>query len=469
MQEITLDSCIKENEKKWFDIKNPEESDFPQKSKIIHDSIYGTIKIEIPIVFLIDLPCFQRLRRIRQLGFLDLVYPGAHHNRFEHSIGSSYLSGQFLVNMKSNNEELSEILTEQTILENKIAALYHDIGHLPFSHVTEDLLYNEASLIRMIRDQRLEDFKPHELLSAEFVRGDYISKAINRINEELGYDLSPSSISGLILGKAPESDRYNRFLGQIIHGPIDVDRMDYLNRDAYYSGVPFSKIDMGRILQTVNVHKGYGDYYDFIIDYKGIQAIEALIVSRALMYSSVYYHHTARASSLLFSRTAYSFFRNYNRCFFELCNYDDNSLINLLQTDEEASTNVNNILYRKLPKRALTLKGDNLTDLLSFETFQNSLNMETLIEIENEIGEGTLLDIPKLPEYEEIHVFILFDDTTTPIADISSIVKGVVEKETRKLNWLGYVFSISDDLPEREKIAESAIQYFKEKRTGITV
>ncbi|GAG84441.1 unnamed protein product, partial [marine sediment metagenome] len=223
-----LESCLKKNDEKWFELSDPEKKKYPEKDKLLNDPVYGTMRLTKPLVFLIDLPCFQRLRRIRQLGFSDLVYPGAHHTRFEHSIGTAHLSKLFLSNMKNRDEDLEHILSPETMLESQIASLYHDIGHLPYSHVTETLLDGEKEILDLKESQRLENVKPHEILSSEFVKGKYISTAIELINKKMGFNLHPESISGLILGKAPKNGKQNRFLGQLLHGAVDVDRIDYL-------------------------------------------------------------------------------------------------------------------------------------------------------------------------------------------------------------------------------------------------
>jgi len=459
----SLKSCIKANEEKWFKLKDPSTVKFPKKDKILHDPIHGTIRLQKPLVFLIDLPCFQRLRRIHQLGFTDLVYPGAHHTRFEHSIGVAYLSKLFLSNMQNHDDNLDGILSPEIILESQIASLYHDIGHLPYSHVTETLLVGSQEIVDIVESQRLENVKPHEILSSEFVNGNYISKAIERINSELSFNLNAKSISGLILGNPPEKDTHNRFLGQLLHGAVDVDRIDYLTRDARYTGVPFGKIDLGRLVQTITVNKGYRDGFDLVVDVKGIQAIESLIVARTLMYSSVYHHHTSRACSVLFQRLIFSLFNKngINPC--ELCTFDDVSLFNEIETHSDYSDKLNSFRYRNIPKTAIALKGSNLS-LLSFERFIKDLDLEALITIESEIDNEVLLDIPKYVKYDEIdmHVMISKDDVK-PISEFSSIAKGI--EANRNLSWIGYVFAKADS----EKVAKSAKKYFEENSVGIRV
>jgi len=458
-----IDSCIKTNEEKWFKLKDPSTVEFPEKDKILNDSIYGTIRLERSLVFLIDLPCFQRLRRIRQLGFTDLVYPGAHHSRFEHSIGTAYLSKLFLSNMKHYDSNLDGVISSETILENQIASLYHDIGHLPFSHVTETLLFGSKEIVEIEERQKLEDTKPHEILSSEFVKGKYISKAIERLNNELDCDLNPESISGLILGNPPVKDKQNRFLGQLLHGAVDIDRIDYLTRDAKYTGVPFGNLDLGRLVQTITVHEGYEDALDLVVDIKGIQAIESLIVARTLMYSSVYHHHTSRASSALFQRLIFDLFdkKGINPC--ELCTFDDQTLFDKIESYSDYADALNPFRYRNIPKIAIALNGSNLVDLLSFDRFSEKLDLKELIRIELSIDRDVLLDIPKYAKYDEIGMYVMSKEDIRQISEFSSIAKGI--ENNKNLSWIGYVFAKAD----LEKMATLTKKYFDENSVGIKV
>lgn len=465
MSQELLDSTIKECEKKWFQFKNPEDCTFPDKPKIIRDSVYGTFKIDPSIVFLLDLPCFQRLRRIRQLGFADLIYPGAHHSRFEHSLGTSYLSDLFLRHLKVNNPDLlDEIVSEELILEHKIAALLHDIGHLPFSHVTETVLSVNTAMTEIIQQQGLEDTKVHEMLSNKLIQNEYISKAIERINSECGRGFSPSSIAGIVLGKPPESNENLRFLGQILHGPIDIDRIDYLHRDGYYTGVPFAKVDLGRLVHIINVNEGHQGKIDFVADIKGIQTIEALIVARALMYSSVYYHHTARACSCMVSRTVFSYYQEKEVNSINLLMHDDGSLLNELNIEPEFSSVVNNIKYQKLPKTCISLKPTNIKNYIDFESFQETLDLVKVLEIESSFAPHIIFDIPKYEEYEEIHTYIKDDELVQPVSHCSNIIKGI--SENKQFLWLGYVFSNFED---KDEIRRMVSEYFAENRVGLSV
>ncbi len=223
------------------------------KNKIINDPIYGFIHIHFDIIWkIIEHPYFQRLRRISQLGLSSLVYPGANHNRFHHAIGAMHLMHKAVETLKSKGHEITEKEHEGAL----IAILLHDIGHGPFSHALEDSIVNNLS---------------HEKISLMFM---------NKLNEVFEGKLS---IAIEIFTK-----KYKKqFLYQLISSQLDVDRLDYLNRDSFYSGVNEGIINSNRIISMLNIYKN-----QLVVDYKGVYSIEKFIIARKLMYWQVYLHKT---------------------------------------------------------------------------------------------------------------------------------------------------------------------------------
>ena len=223
------------------------------KNKILNDPIYGFITIPNKFIYqIIEHPYFQRLRRISQLGLSYLVYPGAHHTRFHHAIGAMHLMQQAVNVLKNKNIKISN--TEEEAL--LIAILLHDIGHGPFSHALEHSLMKKIS---------------HEKISLLFM-------------EELNKEFKGK----LTLAIEIFTNRYERkFLHQLISSQIDVDRLDYLNRDSFYSGVAEGIVNSTRIIDMYNVFNN-----NLVVDYKGIYTIEKFLLSRKLMYLQVYMHKT---------------------------------------------------------------------------------------------------------------------------------------------------------------------------------
>ncbi|PIB35900.1 phosphohydrolase [Reichenbachiella sp. 5M10] len=224
------------------------------KNKIINDPVYGFITIPNDLIFeVIEHPYFQRLRRIKQLGLTNLVYPGALHTRFHHAIGSMYLMQQTLHNLRAKGVEISDHELEGSLL----AILLHDIGHGPFSHTLE---FNLLDSIK------------HEDISLLFFQ---------KINEQFG--------GALQMGLDIFSGTYERnFFHQLVSSQLDIDRLDYLKRDSYFTGVSEGSIGSERIINMINVRQD-----EIVVEEKGIYSIENFLSARRLMYWQVYLHKTA--------------------------------------------------------------------------------------------------------------------------------------------------------------------------------
>ncbi len=231
------------------------------KFKIINDPVHGFISIPHEILFdVIEHPYFQRLRRISQTGLLNLIFPGATHTRFHHALGAMHLMFTALSTLKLKGVKIS-IEEEKAAL---LAILLHDVGHGPFSHALENML--------------MDDWH-HEKLSLLLM---------NKMNEEFNGELSMAI--EMFQGK------YQRkFFNQLISSQLDVDRLDYLKRDSFYTGVSEGNVNTQRIISMMNVSDD-----ELVIDAKGIYSIENFLTARMFMYWQVYYHKTSvLAESLL--------------------------------------------------------------------------------------------------------------------------------------------------------------------------
>lgn len=229
------------------------------KKKIINDPVFGFISIQSELVFdLIEHPFLQRLRRIKQLGFSYLVFPGANHSRFEHALGTIHLMRQAISVLRLKGHEI----TDEEADAVTVAILLHDIGHAPFSHVLEntlvDIQHEEVSLLLMNELNRQFDGR--------------LTLAINIFKN---------------LHK-------KKFLHQLIAGQIDMDRLDYLSRDSFFTGVAEGVVGIDRIIKMLNV---WND--QLAVDLKGIYSIEKFLIARRLMYWQVYLHKTVVAAEFL--------------------------------------------------------------------------------------------------------------------------------------------------------------------------
>jgi HD superfamily phosphohydrolase len=230
------------------------------KKKIFNDPIYGFISIPDEFIFdLIEHPYFQRLRRIMQLGLSHLVYPGALHTRFHHVIGAMHLMTQAIATIRRKGHEITAE-EERAVL---IAILLHDIGHGPFSHALEYDIVHKVS---------------HEEISGFFM---------DRLVKEFGDDMERA----LLIFK---NKHQKPFLYQLVSSQLDMDRLDYLNRDSFYTGVSEGIIGSDRLIEMLNVHEG-----NLVLEEKGIYSIEKFIVARRLMYWQVYLHKTVVAAEFM--------------------------------------------------------------------------------------------------------------------------------------------------------------------------
>jgi HD superfamily phosphohydrolase len=230
------------------------------KKKIVNDPVYGFITIQYELLFdIIEHPWFQRLRRIRQLGLTDYVYPGAQHTRFHHALGAMHLMSLAIESLRSKGHEI----TDEENLSAQAAILLHDIGHGPFSHALEHSIVNGLN---------------HEELSLLFMR---------KLNTHFEGKLE--------MAIAIFTDTYHKkFLHQLLSSQLDVDRLDYLNRDSFYTGVAEGTVGSDRIIKMMEVVNG-----ELVLEEKGIYSIEKFLLARRLMYWQVYLHKTVLAAENL--------------------------------------------------------------------------------------------------------------------------------------------------------------------------
>lgn len=230
------------------------------KRKIFNDPVYGFINVPTDLIFdLIEHPYFQRLRRIRQLGMAELVYPGALHTRFHHALGAMHLMGQALHTLRTKGHLIWDAEWEAA----QVAILLHDVGHGPFSHVLEKTILNDV---------------PHEYLSLQMMK---------ELNRQMDGRLD-------IAIQMFEGTYPRQFFHQLISSQLDMDRMDYLNRDCFFTGVAEGAIGTERIIKMFDVVND-----QLVIELKGILSIENFLNARRLMYWQVYLHKTSICAEVM--------------------------------------------------------------------------------------------------------------------------------------------------------------------------
>ena len=354
-----------------------------ENKKFIRDSVYGDIELSPFEVNIMDMPQFQRLRRIKQLGLINLVYPGATHSRFEHCVGTMHLGSKLATELNLSQEEIELVRT---------SALLHDIGHGPFSHVSEGVLS-----------------VPHEELTKYVVT----ETSMRDLLEEK-FDVN--KIVDIVNGKG--------YLGPIVSGELDVDRMDYLLRDSHNTGVAYGVIDYERIISNLKLEDG------LILDIKGVQAAEGALVSRYFMYPSVYQHHTTRILNSMFRRALKKIIDDGIINENDIYKYDDADIISIFRNCENQYANdiMCRLDNRHLLKRVKTIRLDNF----KVPEKMYKIEAENLRKAEEEIAEDydidkdyVFINIAEYPRFDEMKTQVNLDGKLYPLTEISNIISAL--------------------------------------------
>ena len=378
--------------------------------KTVRDPIHRNIELDDLALELIDTPQIQRLRRIKQLGFSFLVYPGANHCRFEHSLGVYHLAK--LVSDKLRLESREHLMA---------ASLLHDVGHGPFSHTVEELGREHLG-------------HRHEEVMETLLKSE-VSDVL------LDHSLDPGVVAGLIKGEG--------IMGQVLNSQLDVDRMDYLLRDSHYTGVAYGLIEPLRIIGEMRARGQI-----LIVSQKGLPAAEQLLVSRYLMYPAVYYHHVSRIAASMFIKSFREMINDGRTTPGEVLAMDDYEAIAILKSSKGFSRDmIERILNRKLFKRALYIGIDSL---------EKRYEQDRQDDLENEIAglsgidpREVIVDFPRNPSAEESKTKVLYEEKIKPLIEVSRLVSTLEDAQRRYCN-LG-VYTPEEHL---EKVKSAVLKVF---------
>jgi len=294
--------------------------------EVVRDPLWNNIRLEPEALELLDTPSIQRLRYVRQLGHAFLVYPGATHTRFEHALGAYHLARRAVAHL----EEAGHRFDAADTLQLRLAALLHDIGHYPFSHALE-----EAGL------------PGHELLAERHLARRDLAETLERRG------LAPTRLLALIRGQAKEP------LAGLVSGAVDVDKLDYLSRDAWMCGVPYGIIDVDRLLTSFTLAAGPGGRISLALHEKGLAALESLLFAKYQMYRNVYWHHAVRSATAMFKRLVRQAVRDERIRVDAVAMATDDGLIHELGRDDPTGLALR-LRERRLAKRALDLPATDL-------------------------------------------------------------------------------------------------------------
>lgn len=381
--------------------------------KKIRDPIHNYIVLDELEIELIDTPIMQRLRRIKQLGMAYLVYPGANHTRFEHSLGVYWLARECCKVLELDKTESQAIY---------IAGLLHDIGHGPFSHLTEEI----------------KNYPSHKSITVDLIKWSVISDVLSK------YGLNVSEISKFIEGKGK--------FGSLISSELDVDRMDYLERDAHYTGVS-TGVDLGRLTATMCFFNN-----KLVVKENGLQAAESLLISRFMIYPTVYYHHTARISEMMLVKSIENAISMGLIDPRDLQRMDDYDLVNKLRGMEgypkEIITRIDN---RQLFKRCFVKKFSEIDkEKLNELTHNSNKIINEIAEKCNIEKDYLILDIPKIPKIKELDAnILLLDGNVKKINKVSKVVEIISKAQLD--SWEIRIYSRKKDREKVKKYADKIL------------
>jgi HD superfamily phosphohydrolase len=316
---------------------------------VIRDPIWSNIWLEPPALQLVDTVAFQRLRRVKQLGMAYLVYPGAVHTRFDHALGVYHLTGRALRRLADQGQLVGVEDRELAIV--RLAGLLHDIGHYPFSHTIEEL---ETGLVPT----------DHEEQAGQFLADPDVAAAL----EPLGPD-AIAEIHRLIRGRSDSP------LQGLVSGSLDLDKIEYLTRDAHFCGVPYGEVDVDRLVDSLRLlddpERGRREVG---VAVRGIAALESLLFAKYQMFRNVYWHHAVRAASVVFQRLIRESLTGGWASREHLVGRGDEELLGELEnlaavSDSDSARRARDrfipaIRHRRLPKRAAEWSGDSLAEAL---------------------------------------------------------------------------------------------------------
>ena len=350
----------------------------------IKDSVHDHIAIEGIAADLLDTPAVQRLRRLRQLGTVGLVYPSANHTRFEHSLGVYHLARAALDRLGIAGRRRKRL---------EAAAILHDVGHTPFSHNIESVVARRTGRMHDEVDDLLGEGEIARILAL--------------------HDVDPAAVTDLIAGDGE--------FGQLVSGELDVDRMDYLVRDAHHTGVPYGTIDTGRLVRELRFVDG-----ELVLAEGNVQTAESLLVARSLMNPVVYNHHVARISKAMLRRGTEKLLAAGEVTAEELRRMDDADLLVCLRSTAETAETARRLDTRSLFKRAVW------AELRDVPAAVVDADHGTVREYEREIAtraeldpDTVVLDVPPRPRMEESTSRVVVNGEVRSLQSQSTLVSAL--------------------------------------------
>ncbi len=405
----------------------------------IKDPVHGYVYITELEKEIIDSFPVQRLRRLRQLAGAEYVYPGANHTRFEHSVGVMYLAGKVV-----ENPNIGQRINEDEAEMVRIAALLHDVGHGPFSHVFEHLLDKELG------------GKTHEDMTRWIIATSELKDILNKA----GYD--PKEIGKLATNKLEKPSK--AFLGQIISSAVDVDKLDFVVRDTHHTGAEYGFVDVFRLIHAFDVLNG-----DLAVDLGALSALESFIIARIESFKSIYFHRVGRAAQIMLAMAMEKANEELGLTSFktpeEYLAMDDYTVWTMLKNCEKSREIIESLERRKMLKcayeRTFYQKDAVISNIFSKEAHRKELR-EDIAKKAGVDTEAIIIDVPTVPSVP-YHHSVLMEPMEIPtfyktregnkipqrlseISKIFEVLKGFIN-----------ILRVYTDEENREKVGEAAL------------
>jgi HD superfamily phosphohydrolase len=379
--------------------------------RAIKDSVHDYIEVDGVAEALLDTPAVQRLRHIKQLSTIRLVYPSANHTRFEHSLGVFHLADRALEHVDVAGKRAERV---------RAAAMLHDIGHGPFSHNVEDVIHRRTGkyhddVVELVTTGRVAD-----ILAS--------------------HDLDPAAVAALIAGEGE--------LAQLVAGELDVDRMDYLVRDAHHTGVPYGTIDHGRLLRALAFRDG-----DLVLDEGNVATAESVLVGRALMNATVYRHHVSRIAGSMLERASARLLDGSDLDTEAFARMTDAQLLGALDDHDATSDAARRIAERDLYKRAVWLERDAVPEDVVAADHEQSRELERDVAATAGVPrEHVVVDNPGQPSMPESSVRVAVNGDVRSLDEQSPLVEGM--QASQRVQWRLGVYAPDDCAAEVAAAAE---------------
>lgn len=440
---------------------------YKSKTKIIHDSLWGTFRLQSHELAILDTLLLQRLRFIKQTGCTYLTYPSALHTRFEHTLGVLFQTERMFAFLRSSNPSRMGD-TERNNL--RCAALLHDSGHGPFSHTSEEFYTSLGTMRELLTAGKYQQSGAGEILSSFIVESKPFRSFVATLNASHKVQIDCDEVSQLITGNLPDDKMY---LSEIVHGPFDADKLDYLHRDGMFSGLRMN-VDLDRLLNSIEVFT-YNGQTRLVGSTAGTTPLEQIMFNKMILHVGIYHHHKVRACDCMlqaiFSLAVEEGIPVGGRNLAEASDFltltDDRLLIPELTSDARIRSLIEDIRARRIWQRALVIS----RSLVPEPLIKSSLAFTKLVslcgsraeerqrrrEIAKKIWEAAgkpcglhevWLDIPKPPKMNEAKRTWIRTSAKEPVelGDVVPVDQWIEQYETQK--WRGHVFC-----PQQHRVA----------------